>query len=141
VRRLLWLLAAAAAGTWLAARAAGAFRVEVAGTSMVPALRPGDWLVATRAGRIRSGRVVVLAHPSRDLDLVKRVAGVPGDVVHGYRLGPGEFLVVGDNLPRSSDGRDFGSVSREAIEGVARFRYWPHPGPVRRGPARLSPGS
>jgi signal peptidase I len=141
VRRLLWLLAAAAAGAWLGARMAGPFRVEVAGTSMVPALRPGDWLVATRAGRIRSGRVVVLAHPTRHLDVVKRVAGVPGEVVHGYRLGPGEFLVVGDNLPTSSDGRGFGPVPREAIEGVARFRYWPDPGPVHGGPVGFRLGS
>jgi signal peptidase I len=131
VRRLLWFLAAVAAGAWLVARAAGAFRVEVAGTSMAPALRPGDWLVATRAGRVRPGGVVVLAHPSRGMDLVKRVAGVPGDVVRGSRLGPGEFLVVGDNRSRSTDGRAFGPVGRGAIEGVARFRYWPRPGLVR----------
>jgi signal peptidase I len=125
------MTAAAVAGAWLAARAAGAFRVEVAGTSMAPALQPGDWLVATRGGRIRLRQVVVLAHPAGGMDLVKRVAGLPGDVVKGNRLGPGEFLVVGDNRARSTDGRAFGPVRREAIEGVARFRYWPRPGLVR----------
>jgi signal peptidase I len=130
VRRWLWLVAAGA-GVWLATRLAGVFRVEVAGSSMSPALRPGDWLVATRAGRIRSGKVVILAHPSTGMDLVKRVAAVPGQMVRGTRLGPGEFLVTGDNRSGSTDGRDFGPVHREAIEGVARFRYWPTPRRVR----------
>ena len=110
---------------------AGAFLVEVAGTSMAPVLRPGDWVVATRGGRIRVGTVVVLAHPSRGMDLVKRVAGVPGDVVGGTRLDPGQFLVIGDNRSASTDGRVFGPVRRRDIEGVARIRYWPRPGLVR----------
>lgn len=107
------------------------FRVEVAGSSMEPTLRAGDWLVATRRGRVRRGCVVVLAHPERPLDLVKRVAAVPGDEVDGKRLGPDEYLVAGDNPQASMDGRDFGTVPRRAIEGVVRFRYHPRPGPVR----------
>jgi signal peptidase I len=123
---------------WLVLAALGAsvamirpFRVEVAGRSMTPTLMPGDWLLATRAGRISRGSVVVLAHPSRGLDLVKRVAGIPGDEVDGRRLGPEEYLVVGDNLSASTDGRAFGRVPREAIEGVVRFRYHPRPGVLR----------
>ena len=92
---------------------------------------PGDWLLATRLGRIGRGTVVVLAHPDRRLDLVKRVAATPCDVVDGRVLGPDEYLVVGDNREASTDGRTFGSVPREAIEGVVRFRYRPRPGPVR----------
>lgn len=98
---------------------------------MEPTLRPGDWLVATRAGRVRRGSVVVLAHPDGSLDLVKRVSAVPGDVVDGRRLGASEYLVVGDNASASTDGRAFGTVKRHAIEGVVRFRYHPRPGRVR----------
>jgi signal peptidase I len=98
---------------------------------MEPTLSPGDWLLATRTGRISRGAVVVLAHPRRDLDLVKRVAGVPGDVIDGRVLGPDEFVVIGDNRAESTDSHTFGSVPREAIEGVVRFRYHPRPGPVR----------
>jgi nickel-type superoxide dismutase maturation protease len=122
---------------WAAAVAAAVgvlgrpFRVEVAGESMTPTLRPGDWLLATRTGRIRRGSVVVLRHPGRSLDLVKRVRAVPGDEVDGRVLGPDEFLVVGDNQPASTDGRSFGPVPREAIEGVVRYRYHPNPGPIR----------
>jgi signal peptidase I len=116
----------------LAVRVAGPFRVEVAGSSMFPTLRPGDWLVATRAGRVRPGDVVVVAHPVGGLDLVKRVRGVPGELVEGRRLGPGQYLVVGDHPGASTDGRVFGPVGRQAIEGIVRLRYWPRPAVIGR---------
>jgi type IV secretory pathway protease TraF len=52
-------------------------------------------------------------------------------VVDGRSLGPEEYLLAGDNEEWSTDGRHFGTVRREAIEGVVRFRYHPRPGPVR----------
>ena len=107
------------------------FRVEVAGSSMEPTLHAGDWLVATRVGRIRHGAIVVLSHPDRRMDLVKRVSAIPGDVVDGRRLGASEYLVTGDNASASTDGRSFGTVERHAIEGVVRFRYHPRPTRVR----------
>jgi type IV secretory pathway protease TraF len=61
---------------------------------------------------------------------VKRVAAMPGDMIDGRVLGPDEYLVVGDNPGSSTDGRDFGPVPREAIEGLVRLRYHPRPGPV-----------
>lgn len=122
-----WILA----GLGAALVGARPFRVEVAGRSMEPTLGPGDWLLATRIGPVRRGSVVVLSHPDRPLDLVKRVSAVPGDVVEGRRLGPEEYLVVGDNASASTDGRSFGTVRRGAIEGVARVRYYPRPGLVR----------
>jgi signal peptidase I len=127
-RHRRWLLLA---GLGAAVAASRPFRVEVAGSSMEPTLMPGDWLLATRTGHIGRGSVVVLAHPGRHLDLVKRVAATPGDVVDGRMLGADEYLVVGDNSGESTDGRAFGTVPREAIEGVVRFRYRPRPGPVR----------
>ena len=107
------------------------FRVEVRGASMEPGLLEGDWLLATRRGRVRAGDVVVLRHPRKRIDLVKRVVGVPGDRVDGRQLGPDEYLVAGDNRAASTDGREFGTVGRESIEGVVRFRYGPRPGVVR----------
>jgi hypothetical protein len=50
-------------------------RVAVAENSMVPALRPGDWLLAWRTRRVRPGQVVLAIHPGRPgFLLVKRVA-------------------------------------------------------------------
>ena len=123
-----WWILAGCGAVLLAVRP---FRIEVAGRSMEPTLQPGDWLLATRAGRVRRGSIVVVAHPRRSLDLVKRVSAVPGDVVDGRALGPSEYLVVGDNSTGSTDGRTFGTVPRGAIEGVVRLRYLPRPGLVR----------
>jgi signal peptidase I len=129
--RRWWWVAGLAGGVWAAGRAVGAFRVEVAGASMSPTVRPGDWLVATRIGPVRRGSVVVVGHPGRRLDLVKRVTAVPGDRVDERILGSDEFLVVGDNPEGSTDGRSFGPVARASIAGLVRFRYWPRPGRVR----------
>ena len=126
-------------GAWIAALVAVVlafrlwrpFRVEVAGRSMEPTLRPGDWLVATRRGSRVPAAVVVVRDPRTGLDLVKRIAAGPGEHAAGRRLGPDEFLVLGDNAEGSTDGRTFGAVGATAIEGVVRLRYWPRPGPVR----------
>jgi type IV secretory pathway protease TraF len=62
---------------------------------------------------------------------VKRVGAVPGDEVDGRVLRPDEYLVAGDNAAASTDGRAFGTVRRDAIEGVVRLRYRPRLGLVR----------
>jgi nickel-type superoxide dismutase maturation protease len=107
------------------------YRVAVEGSSMAPTLWPGDYLVATRPRRIRRGDVVVVAHPTRPLEVVKRVVALPGEAAEGRTLGPDEYLVLGDNPLQSTDGRSFGPVPRGSIGGVVRWRYWPSPGPLR----------
>jgi len=47
-----------------------------------------------------------------------------------WRLGPNEYLVLGDNRARSSDSRSFGPVRRRDIAGKAWHRYEP---PERAG--------
>lgn len=108
------------------------FRVLVEGESMLPLLRPGDQLVAVRPRRIRRGDVVVVRPPGYEVEMVKRVTGLPGETPPetGRRLGPDEYLVVGDNPVGSTDGRVFGPVPREALLGVVRLRYFPRPGRV-----------
>jgi signal peptidase I len=149
-----------AAGAALAglgvARWRGAFRTVVEGHSMAPTLVPGQFLIATRPRRIHRGDVVVVRLPSRGIDAVKRVVGMPGERVRveagraevdgrmlhephargagvsgEWSLGEGEFLVLGDDREESTDGRTFGPVPAETIVGVVRFRYWPRAGPVR----------
>jgi nickel-type superoxide dismutase maturation protease len=117
------LLLGAAAGAGAVLIASRAFTVEVRGRSMVPTLEPGDWLIAVRAGKVERGDVVVLRHPSRRMELVKRVAALPGE----SGLGPQSYLVVGDNREESTDGRAFGPVERPAIAGVVVARYHPNP--------------
>ena len=102
------------------------FRVEVAGVSMEPTLLPGDYLVATKAGVIRPGALVVVGRPgARNLEVVKRVVGVRGDRFGARLLELGEYWVVGDRPDRSTDSRTFGPVTKAEIKAVVRLRYWP----------------
>lgn len=37
----------------------------------------------------------------------------------------GQFFVMGDNRPNSSDSREFGTIKRSSIIGKSQFVYWP----------------
>lgn len=59
-----------------------------------------------------------------------------------FTLGPDEFLMLGDNSPRSKDSRLWGNdrraqhrhaVPRSALVGKAFFIYWPHGQPFLNG--------
>lgn len=93
-------------------------RVEVSGRSMVPTLEPGDRVLVLRRRRLGPGDLVAVADPRRpERVLVKRVAGVEGDMV----------TVLGDNPAESTDSRTFGAVHRRSVLGVAVYRYAPSP--------------
>ena len=57
--------------------------------------------------------------------MVKRLAGVPGDIGGGSVLEPGEYWVEGDDPERSTDSREFGPVRRSDLLGRAWVRHWP----------------
>ncbi len=125
-RAMLWMsLAAAAAAVWRSFR-----RVEVVGTSMAPALLPGDRLVVMGRPWLRQpwpvpGAVIAVRDPRLpDRILIKRVAEL-------HRR-TGTLDVVGDSPRASTDSRTFGSVPRSSIVGRAIYRYAP---PGRSGPA------
>jgi signal peptidase I len=120
--------------------------------SMAPTLLPGDQIVVTSyfRGAPARGHVIVF---ERDGELlVKRVIGVPGDLVDsrlgrvrigGYTLSepyvlraaasgaieaqviPADaYYVLGDNRDDSADSRVWGVVRRERIVGRARMVLW-----------------
>lgn len=136
---------------------ARAFTVD--GSSMVPTLHDGERLMVDKLTyRFREpqrGEIVVFRYPLNPREhYIKRVVGVPGDVVEvrngrvylngtpleepyleaptlGYfgpvRVPPGHYFVLGDNRNNSEDSRDpkVGFVPKELIEGRAVWRYWP----------------
>jgi nickel-type superoxide dismutase maturation protease len=102
------------------------FRVEVAGTSMLPTLEPGDWALAVRVRRLRRGDVVVIEHPERPgFELVKRVVHVPGDVTPDGSELVDEVWIEGDAPEASSDSGRFGPVPSALVRGRVRFVWWP----------------
>lgn len=104
-------------------------RLEVTGSSMAPALRPGDRVVVVRVPWRRQpwpkpGDVVAVRDPRLPTRiLVKRVSGVDRPL--------GTLEVVGDRRESSTDSRTFGPVPRSSVVGRAVYRYAP---PERSGP-------
>lgn len=156
------------------------FRVE--GISMDPTLNNGQYLLVNKLvyepvpfrslkaadGRTSSGGQrwvfpfhapqqgdVIVFHEANNPegnDFVKRVIGVPGDIVEiqfgtvyvngilldepylvkrdTSSLAPvvvqvGHYFVLGDNRPVSYDSRELGPIPQETIVGKAWFSYWP----------------
>ena len=80
---------------------------KVVSASMAPKLRPGQFVVATALFRkLYPGQVVIVQHENREL--IKRIERIEDDRV----------FVIGDNLARSVDSRQFGWLDRSDI--VAR---------------------
>jgi signal peptidase I len=105
----------------------------------------GELVVVHARGQI--GSPITPDPDARDLNLTKRVIGVPGDTVVGRgervfvngtkaddiatapfpstRLGAKQYFVLGDNRSESQDSRAFGPVPRDAIFGRVFLIYWP----------------
>ncbi len=117
------------AETWRRARR-GPWRVAVAEESMVPAIRPGDWLLTdpTVQHWPRRGSVVVVHQPGTGRLVIKRLAAGPADVVagsDGYVALANEAWLLGDAPDRSVDSRRYGAVPLSALVARAWFRFWP----------------
>ena len=118
----------------------GPWRVAVIDGSMVPAIRPGDWLVVDP--RVRrwppKGSVVVFREPFGGTLAIKRVAAGPGEQV---RFGGGLLTLAGDEAWLAADADEkaaasvgsgapidstrFGPVPLEDLVAKVLFRYWP----------------
>jgi len=82
---------------------------------MLPALRPGDWLVARRTRRIRPGQVVLAFHPGRPgFLLVKRAT---------RRVDGGWWLESDKPAAGTVDSNRLGPVQDEWIVGPVLARY------------------
>lgn len=135
-------------------------RYEIAERSMAPTLSEGDWVIARRLTALpRRGAIVVFPHPgAEDMDLVKRVVGLPGEhvaIANGqvhidgsvlaepWADGPalpdgewavedGQLFVLGDARSSSSaDSRSIGPIAAPDARWQITARYWP-PGAMGR---------
>ena len=161
LRILLEVLAAALIA--LALRHWAFLLVFVKGHSMMDTLRNGELLFALRRHRNRPiGRfdVVLCRYPKRRELFVKRVIGLPGELlsmsddtvfidgeplqesfpkrrcmrrIEEIRLADNEYFVMGDNRPVSRDSRSraVGPIPKEKIVAVVRCVVFP-PGHIRK---------
>ena len=140
----------------LAAAARAAVHIySIPSRSMAPTLEPGDQIIVTRYfhSTPERGHVIVFRSPAGSDELiVKRVIGVPGDLVDSrlgrVRIGghtlpeayvlraaasgaitpqviPADsYFVLGDNRDDSLDSRTWGVVPRAHVVGRARLVLW-----------------
>jgi nickel-type superoxide dismutase maturation protease len=102
------------------------FTAAVAGDSMLPEYRCGDWVLVLRTPRVRVGDAVAARDPRQpDRILVKRV----------QRRDPDGLWLVGDNPSASTDSRTFGAVPHDLVLGRILLRYYPLRRPSWRSPS------
>jgi signal peptidase I len=129
-------------------------RVRVENISMLPTLRPGEFLLvnklAYKIDKMSRGDIIIFHYDAKE-DYIKRLIGLPGDKVEvqngkvkvnqleldePYIAAPpsyngvwdvpaGSIFVLGDNRNSSSDSHSWGFVSLDKLIGKALVIYWP----------------
>ena len=150
-------IVALCAALGFAVRAWGFGLVRISGTSMNDTVLSGDIVLVTRfdyltGGAPGFGDIVECTFEGRSNTYIKRVIGLPGDVIafqdgvlyrngralsepyvssvtddYGIALSEDEYLVLGDNRAESYDSRmeDMGAIGRRAFVGRVRLVVWP----------------
>ncbi|ELS02595.1 nickel-type superoxide dismutase maturation protease [Xenococcus sp. PCC 7305] len=94
-------------------------RFRVVGESMQPLLQPGEEILinpyAYQKLHPQVRDVVVVIHPEQsNLEIVKRIVEIRQD---------NTYFLEGDNLPYSTDSRNFGPVEFNLIRGRVTSRF------------------
>jgi signal peptidase I len=126
----------------------------VEGNSMVPGLRPGDYILISKLGRTAPRRfdIITFRAPSGKDVLIKRVVGLPGEFVwiwggHVFvdggwlrepyvskwkggfdapvGVGRDSIYVLGDNRDSSEDSRIWGPIPLSSVRGRAMLVFFP----------------
>ncbi len=91
---------------------------------MMPTLEPGQFVLVRPGTAPEVGDVVLARHPSRSIEIVKRVASI--DPV-------GLVELRSDNADEGTDSRTFGRIDIDHVVGTVTICLdWPFPAVVRR---------
>jgi signal peptidase I len=130
-------------------------QIRVDGPSMEPTLYNGEYILvsklAYKLGQLQRGDIVIFRLPGNSKEYIKRVIGLPGDLIEVldqkvyingeqinelYITAPPEYrgrwivpkssiFALGDNRNISIDSHVWGSVPMENVIGKAILVYWP----------------
>ncbi|CAN5292695.1 nickel-type superoxide dismutase maturation protease [soil metagenome] len=86
----------------------------IEGDSMFPALKNGDLILINPYDDLEIGDIVLARHPfKQSVKIIKRIAEI---------LPEEKYILLGDNLPESTDSRSFGAIQAKDILGKAVCR-------------------
>lgn len=138
---------------WIVNSLVGRYRID--GSSMNPTLFDGQYLLINNVSYFLDepdhGDIIVFQHPRNDLNLIKRVIGVPGDHIvvrerqvtvndrlleepyiqaaptysGEWTVPDNTYFVLGDNRNNSSDSHQWEYLPDDNILGKAMIVYWP----------------
>jgi signal peptidase I len=138
---------------WIVNSLVGRYRID--GSSMNPTLFDGQYLLINNVSYYleapKHGDIIVFQHPKNDLNLIKRVIGLPGDhiVIRERQVSVNDnlinepyiqaaptytgewtvpqdtYFVLGDNRNNSSDSHQWDYLPDDNILGKAMIVYWP----------------
>jgi signal peptidase I len=122
---------------------------------MNPTLFNGEYLIINNfvydLDEPQRGDIIVFKHPRNELNLIKRVIGLPGDTVeisggrvtvngttleepyiqdnpsydNSWVVPDDQYFVLGDNRNNSSDSHSWGFLPKDHLLGKALLVYWP----------------
>jgi signal peptidase I len=130
---------------------------HVSGISMQPGLVDGQYVMVNKTAYLlhgpERGDVIVFHNPQKPGDdLIKRIIGLPGDIIRTdssriwvnnvllnetyvsspsnpetstWTVPQGQYFVLGDNRPISEDSRYIGSIPTDYIVCKAIIVFWP----------------
>ncbi|MDX1806368.1 MAG: signal peptidase I [Paenisporosarcina sp.] len=134
--------------------------VKVEGKSMMPTFEDNNRIIVSKMSKVERFDMIVVHSPVSNEDYIKRVIGLPGDIVEvqddvlhinniiydepylqenkemlstqeqltddfKVTVPEGSLYVMGDNRKKSSDSREIGFITEDAIVGEVKFRFFP----------------